>query len=385
MRVLYVLHRYHPNMISTMKGWKEHGDEVCVLSQYQGKVEDHTYVEPVIVGYSAFFKVFYWLHVNVFHRRQPFAKDINLRLGFPPVHKMSRYIEAFHPDLVILRERSFYTMVCYAICKKKHYRTFLFNLSPVWAEPTYFKNDLAHRIVRKLTPEYRLTPSNQIGIDMTGKVKDVHSYVAPFIVAPLCAPDHRTYFYDGRVNILEIGKYQKRKNHFMMVRAFERLKAVHPMAHLTIIGELSDKFHQEYYEQLCTYLQQHHLQDAVTLKKNLSKKDVGDEFRRSDLFILPSTGEPASISVIEPMAYSVPVIGGSDNGTADYIENGVSGYVFKDCDEEDLFAKMEAVLHDRENIPRMGAAAYQHILSDFQFKNYYETICKMMSDQDKGV
>ena len=385
MRVLYVLHRYHPNMISTMKGWKEHGDEVCVLSQYQGKVEDHTYVKPIIVGYSAFFNVFYWFYVNVFHRRDPFAKDINLRLGFPPIHRMAKHIEEFKPDLVILRERSFYTMVCYAICKRKHYRAFLFNLSPVWAEPSYFKDDIAHRIVRKMTPTYRLTPSNQIGIDMTGKVKDVHSYMAPFIVEPLCAPEERSYFHEGRVNILEIGKYQKRKNHFLMVHAFERLKKVYPDIRLTIIGEISDRFHQDYYDQLSAYIVQQELQEDVILRVNVPKKEVGEEFRRTDLFILPSTGEPASISVIEPMAYSVPVIGGSDNGTADYIEDGISGYVFKDCDEDDLYTKMNEVLQDKQNIPMMGAAAYRHILKDFQFENYYRTICCMMQDQDRGV
>jgi len=85
------------------------------------------------------------------------------------------------------------------------------------------------------------------------------------------------------------------------------------------------------------------------------------------------------------MAYSVPVIGGSDNGTADYIEDGISGYVFKDCDEDDLYTKMNEVLQDKQNIPMMGAAAYRHILKDFQFENYYRTICCMMQDQDRGV
>lgn len=383
MRVLYVLHRYHPNMIATMKGWVEHGDEVRVLSQYEGKIEDHTWVTPTIVGYSKAFQAFWWLWVHVLRRHDPFAKDINLKCGFPPKRKMEKLIVGFQPDLVILRERSLYTMRCYRICRKHGYRAFLFNLSPQWAEPSYFKHDFAHRFVRKRTPEYRLTPSRQIGVDMNGKVMDPHTYFAPFVVDPVCAPSERQYLENGKINILEIGKYQDRKNHFLMVRVVERLVAKYPNIRLTIIGEISDHFHQEYYDKLKQYLAEHRLEDYVTLRYNVPKKEVNESFRHTDLFILPSHGEPASISVIEPMTCSVPVIGSDDNGTADYIEQGVCGAVFHDCDEDDLYRKMDEILTDAPvTIPQMGAAAYENVVKNFSFDAYYCAIEQMIRDQD---
>ena len=96
---------------------------------------------------------------------------------------------------------------------------------------------------------------------------------------------------------------------------------------------------------------------------------------------MPSTGEPASITVIEAMAYSVPAISGTDNGTASYIDFGKTGYVFEDNNKEDLKDKLEKIICDRERLVRMGAAGYRHVQEHFQFKNYYgqiETILRKM-------
>jgi len=384
MRIMYVLHRYHTNQIAIMKGWKEHGDELKLLTWYTGKVEDHTAVVPETLGYSGLFESFYRFYMSLPHRNA-FAKDINLHYGFPPFGKFEKEVKEFKPDLVILRERSIYTMVCYRVCRKYGIPAFLYNLSPVWAEPSYFKHDFMHRFVRSRCPEYRITPTRQIGIDMTGKVRDPHSYWAPFLVEPMCPPEEKKYFYDDRINIFEIGKYQERKNHFMMVRVFARLRERYPKIHLTIAGECSDPFHEEYYNRLCAYLKENHLEDAVTLYRNLSKQEVNDIYRRSDIYVLASTGEPASISVIESMSFCVPSLSGTDNGTADYIRPGITGEVFRDCDEDDLYKKLSGMLANPDRIPEMGAAGYQSVLRQFQFANYYSVIREMMEDQKKGI
>ena len=44
MRVLYMSHRFHNNQNDIMRGWLEKGDEVLFISQYAGKLEDHTAV-----------------------------------------------------------------------------------------------------------------------------------------------------------------------------------------------------------------------------------------------------------------------------------------------------------------------------------------------------
>lgn len=132
MKVLYMSHRYHTNQTTIMKGWKENGHEVLFLSQYAGKVEDYTWVQPVVMGYAALFRAFDYLYVHFLKRKDPFAIDMKLKFGIPPLFKIAKKIKEFKPDIAILRERSIYTICMYAICRHYHIPTILYNLSPVW-------------------------------------------------------------------------------------------------------------------------------------------------------------------------------------------------------------------------------------------------------------
>ena len=267
-----------------------------------------------------------------------------------------------------------------AICRHYKIPTILYNLSPVWDKPK--KMDLAHKIVWKLTPEFRITPSNLIGIDYTGLVKDEKGYWAPFLMEPQLSPEEKTYFANDRINIFCIGKYQERKNHQMMIEVIEELSSQYSL-HLTIAGEISNHFHQQYFEGVSTYVKEHELEDKVTFLVNLNREQVLVEYSKADVYVVPSTGEPASITVIEAMAHSIPAISGSDNGTASYIDYGKTGYVFEDNSKEDLKDKLEKVISDRDNIVKMGAAGYRHVVDSFQFKNYYAPVAEILALQRK--
>lgn len=377
MRVLYMSHRYHTNQTTIMKGWVENGHEIRFLSQYAGKIEDYTYVKPIVVGYSALFRIFDYIYINFLRRKDPAAIDMKLKLGIPPIFKLAKLIKEFEPDLAIIRERSVYTICMNAICKHYKIPTIIYNLSPVWDKPK--KMDLAHKIVWKLTPKYRITPTNLVGIDFTGLVKDENGYWAPFLMEPQVSPEEKIYFEKDRINVFCIGKYQERKNHQMMIEAVEELLPKYNL-HLTIAGEISNHFHEDYYKKVQEYVAQHNMEDKVTFLVNLNREEVYEQYKKADVYVVPSTGEPASITVIEAMAFSVPAISGSDNGTASYIDFGKTGYVFEDNNKEDLKDKLEKIVCDRENLMKMGAAGYQHVKDNFQFENYYSQICRILED-----
>ena len=380
MKVLYMSHRYHTNQNTIMKGWKENGHEVCFISQYEGKIEDHTWVKPVIMGYGKLFQLIDKFYVNVLFRKRPFAMDMRLKCGWPPIFKAAKEIKEFQPDVAILRERSIYCICLNAICRHYKIPTILYNLSPVWDYK--FKDDLAHRIVWKLTPHFRMTPVDVIGTSYKGKKKDKDSFWAPFLMEPQMSPEEKKYFQNDRINVFCIGKYQERKNLWMMVHAIEKLGKRYPI-HLTIAGELSNHFHQEYYDKITAYVKEKGLEDQVTFYCNLNKKRVMEEYAKADLYVIPSTGEPASITVIEGMAFSIPVISGSDNGSANYIVEGKTGYVFEDCDQKDLEEKMDLILRDKERLKEMGKAAYAHVKKNFQFDRYFGVVEEIRSLQEK--
>lgn len=381
MKVMYMSHRYHTNQNAIVKGWKEHGDEVLFCSQYAGRIEDYTYIRPVIIGYSSLYRLIDYVYVNILEKNNPAAIDLKIKCGFPPLLKLAKTIKSFTPDIIIMRERSLYSICTNMLCR--HYRipACLYVMNPVWGEKP--KLDLAHRIVRRLTPVFRLTPSMMIGIGIEGKTEDKNAFYAPYLMEPQVSPEEKQYFQGNKINIFTIGKYQERKNHFLIIKAVKVLMEKYPDIHLDIAGEMSNDFHKKYYERVKKYIIQNSLEETITLYTNLDREQISREYRKADLFVIPSTGEPGAISHLEAMAFSVPAISGTDNGTASYIVPGETGYIFQDKSVKDLTKKMELVIQDREKLQVMGKKAYEHVKNNFQFDKYYNSVMKVLAEYGK--
>ena len=134
MKFLYIAPRYHTNQMDIMKGLIEHGHEVCFISHYAAAIEDYSYVTPVVLGYSKLYEIVDFLYVKVIHRKDPEAVVFKIRHGFPPVRKLKKLIYGFAPDVVILRERSVYSMAAYLLCRKKGYPCILYNQNPLFID-----------------------------------------------------------------------------------------------------------------------------------------------------------------------------------------------------------------------------------------------------------
>lgn len=374
MKFLYVAPRYHTNQMDIMKGLKDQGHEVCFISHYAALIEDYSCVTPIVLGYSKLYQLIDFLYVKVIHRKDPVAIIYKIQHGFPPLRKLRKIIYEFAPDLVILRERSMYSMAAYLICKRKGYPCILYNQNPLWSGPP--KRDLKHRMVDRLSPKMRMTPV--MGVKKPGMSIGENDYFVPFVVEPRKAPRERTYFADDTIHILCIGKYEPRKHHLMLLEAVEKLLDGRKNGiRVTLVGEATMPFQKEYCAKVRQYVAEHHLEDIVTVKTNVPRSEMETEYLTADLYVIPSTFEMASVSQLEAMSYSLPVICSDTNGTACYVEDGVTGYLFRDCDGEDLLRKLSMMVSDRDGIKRMGKAGYQTLVEKYNFKRYYDTIIEM--------
>lgn len=374
MKFLYVAPRYHTNQMDIMKGLKDQGHEVCFISHYAALIEDYSCVTPIVLGYSKLYQLIDFLYVKVIHRKDPVAIIYKIQHGFPPLRKLRKIIYEFAPDLVILRERSMYSIAAYLICKRKGYPCILYNQNPLWSGPP--KRDLKHRMVDRLSPKMRMTPV--MGVKKPGMSIGENDYFVPFVVEPRKAPRERTYFADDTIHILCIGKYEPRKHHLMLLEAVEKLLDGRKNGiRVTLVGEATMPFQKEYCAKVRQYVAEHHLEDIVTVKTNVPRSEMETEYLTADLYVIPSTFEMASVSQLEAMSYSLPVICSDTNGTACYVEDGVTGYLFRDCDGEDLLRKLSMMVSDRDGIKRMGKAGYQTLVEKYNFKRYYDTIIEM--------
>lgn len=369
MRFLYVAPRYHTNQVPVMKGLTERGHTVCFISHYQGKIEDYTYVTPVVAGYSKIFNAMNWIYVNILQRHNSKARNMKLKYGFPSMKKMRKIVSDFKPDVMIIRERSVYSIFTCLACRGLKVPMILYNQSPLWEEKV--KNDLPHRIVKGLLPKVRITPV--LGIEGEGRVKEEGAVFVPFVMEPRLSPEKKTWFLNGRINILCVAKYEKRKNIHMLLEVLAQLLEDFDLF-LTVAGECADDFEKKYKKEQEKFISENGLKERVALLENLPHNQMEELYAQADLFVIPSTREPASISQLEAMAYSLPVICSDTNGTACYVENGRNGYLFKDNCKEALHDAVSKCISNSERLTEMGKNSYEDIKEKCKFDIYYQKI-----------
>lgn len=382
MRVLYVAPRYHTNQVPVIRGWLGKGHQVMFLSQFAGGGEDYSDLKPVVLGYSkAAERLLHLWTRGRYGRRYTVEKEYALKVkaGVPPTGKLKAYIRAFHPDVVIVRERSIYNIPVCRICRKHNIPCILYNQSPLWDVPGR-DNGMAHRLLLRFLPKYRMTPV--LGSREKGCVKTENAAYIPFVIEPHMAPQEKEHFCDGKIHILCVARYEERKNLFMLVDVIYELMGKYGI-YLTIAGEARDDGQKAYYHKLEHLVREYGMGDCVSLLYNLDRDSVYREYEKADLFVLPSTRERASVSQLEAMSCSVPVICSDTNGTACYIKPGSNGYTFRDMDRQDLKEKIGSILSDRERLMQMGENSYREVLEKYQFANYYSGIAQMIERIEK--
>lgn len=379
MRIMYIAPRFHTNQRSVVKGWKEQGDEVIFISYYTAIIEDYTCIKPVVLGFSPWYYPIDYLYVNILHRHDPGSTAFKINHGFPPIRKLAGEIKRAAPDVIIMRDRTLYTITAFLLCKRYGVASILYNQSPLWDNPP--KQDILHKLVRKFSPDYRITPV--MGKKEAGKVKDEKAYYVPFVVEAQRSPEEKEYFQSGAIEILSIGKFEPRKHHIMLAEIIKEISLIYPDIHLTIIGEATGRLQKEHLQEVLQYIRFHKLEDIVDVKTNVPRKETDAYYLKTDVFVIPSTREMASISQLEAMSFSIPVIISNQNGSSCYVEDGKSGYLFEDCNKEDLKLKLIRMLSDKNEIKKMGAAAYHEICEKYTFQNYYQSIMQILQLQKR--
>ena len=73
-------------------------------------------------------------------------------------------------------------------------------------------------------------------------------------------------------------------------------------------------------------------------------------YKMGDIFVLPATNEPGSISVLEAMSYGLPVVVSNNCGTRCYVKRNFSGRFFLDNNLKSLVNEIEFFFKNRNQI-----------------------------------
>ncbi len=157
-------------------------------------------------------------------------------------------------------------------------------------------------------------------------------------------------FCDGKLNILFVGRLEKRKGFDYLLKAYQQVKQEIPNSRLIAVGpgiRLRRKFEKQ--------VKKSGLADII-FTGYISTKDLPRYYKTADVFCAPATGwESFGIILIEAMAVGKPIVASDVGGYATLITKGVEGYLVPPKDEQALAESLITVLKDNSLRQEMGA------------------------------
>lgn len=137
-------------------------------------------------------------------------------------------------------------------------------------------------------------------------------------------------FMDGKLNLLFVGRMEKRKGLRFLLAAFSRLKWEYPQLRLIVVGPGPIDAPSE------RILGERHMED-VEIIGGVTHEDLPRYYRTADIFCAPATGgESFGIVLLEAMASGVPVLASDIPGYSGVITEGENGLLFSPKDDESL-------------------------------------------------
>lgn len=145
-----------------------------------------------------------------------------------------------------------------------------------------------------------------------------------------------------------------------LVRAWEVVVAEKSEAKLWIVGE------GEYGAELTALIQKRGLEESVILPGSFDSVDT--LLTAADLFVLPSHEEGMSISLLEAMAATVPVVATDIAGNRNLIDHEKHGLLVPKADSPELAAAILRLFEDRETAQRLAGEARERVVEEFSLE-----------------
>lgn len=335
--ILIISPRFHTNLVPIIYSLKKKYFINLIVSNI-GNTESHKILKPIVckeLNFSIFLRKIFNLSKHDFL--------------IPNLVFLFSFLQDIRPDLMIVRthNRFFYYSISLIgkILKSKiiFYDQLDLDLKELKKNnlTNFFKN-FEFKLREFIFKSIRITPINFL------KIKKINnSFYLPF-----CFFSKKIIFKKKKViTLITVSKYHHRKNLLLLCKAALKLKNKGYKFKILIVGEKKLIDQKIEYTKIEKFLTKNQLINKyVSLKKNIKYDSMSNIYKMGDIFVLPATNEPGSISVLEAMSYGLPVVVSNNCGTRCYVKRNFSGRFFLDNNLKSLVNEIEFFFKNRNQI-----------------------------------
>jgi glycosyltransferase involved in cell wall biosynthesis len=174
----------------------------------------------------------------------------------------------------------------------------------------------------------------------------------------------------NRTVLVNVGAFEYKKGHDILLRAFALLRVRHPGAALVIAGQRSAARIRELASGLG-------VEQDLLLFENIPHAQIVALLLRADVFVFSSRwekgvcGEGFAMALLEAGAVAKPVVTTLSCGTTELIEDGVTGRIVPTENPEALAEAISDVVSDPESGREMANRLRERIVREFTWKHAY--------------
>ena len=156
-------------------------------------------------------------------------------------------------------------------------------------------------------------------------------------------------FCDGKMNILFVGRLEKRKGFSYLLKAYQQVKEEIPRCRLIVVGPGTRL--RKKYDRL---VRRHKIKDVV-FTGYTTYEDLPRYYKTADIFCSPATDrESFGIVLLEAMATGKPIIATNIEGYASVLTDGEEGLLVPPKDAKELARALITLMSDKSLRQRMG-------------------------------
>ena len=361
MKIALIAPRYHTNQKYLIEYLVKKKVQISFYATRVGQSEDHSLIKPSIIKLNyliRFLKLFIVFNNPLF----------DYKYGFPSLKDLKQFKSAQY-DLLIIRDPINFMGLSYFFWAKFNRVKIIFYIQREIHKKKKFKT--IELIERRFINFFNIKCISPC----LGNIK-YKKFIKNIDYLPFCMPAvkySKKWFLNGKINIINVGKFIDRKNHLILIKALSKINFTNKFE-LTIVGECTTSRHFKNLEKIKKQINLNGLK--VKILTNLKPKLVLELYKKNDLFILPSVDEPASVSNLEAMAYGLPVITTDTNSTSCYTENKINGFIVKANDIHSLRNKIQYFLDNKSELIKFGNASHKLVKEKYNPKIVYNNFFK---------